>query len=136
MNLDEIIKTDLSSTTYKAVRDRRKEFKKLIPNTVLIKKEKGLLKYKSQSTRRKLDHEILIKIKGKDIFIYCSCEAFSMQGFAYRANKIGCGIKKEKREDFKWKKYHGPNSVLCKHLWILFHKDKNELKKQILSLKK
>lgn len=135
MNLQQIINTDLSSTTSRAVKDRRREFKKLIPNAVLVKKEKNLLRYKSQSTRRKFDHEILIKINKNDIFVYCSCEAFSFQGFAYRAHKIGCGIKKEIREDLRWKKYHGPNSVLCKHLWILFHKDKSELKKNISSIK-
>jgi hypothetical protein len=135
MNFDQIINTDLSSITSKAVKDRRKEFKKLIPNAVLVKKEKNLLRYKSQSTRRKFDHEILVKVDQNDLYIFCSCEAFSFQGFAYRAYRLGCGIKTEKREDSKWRKYHGPNSVLCKHLWILFHKDKKELKKNISSIK-
>lgn len=136
MTFDEIVQTDLSSITYKSIKERRKEFKKKIPNAVLVKKEKNLLRYKSQSTRRKLDHEILIKIVNKDIFFYCSCEAFSFQGFAYRAYKMGCGIKRETREDLRWQKYHGPNTVLCKHLWILFNKDKNDFKKNISSLKK
>lgn len=137
MNLDDIIKTDISGTTFRSVKERRKEFKRDIPNAILINKTKDSIYYKSRSTKDTKKHYEMVVRKNNtnDIFIFCSCEAFLYQGFAYRAHKIGCGIKKEIREDLKWRKYHGSNSILCKHLWILFHKDKKELKKNLFSLK-
>lgn len=137
MNINQLINTDISNTTYRSVQQRRREFKKSIPNAVFVRKTKDSLYYKSRSTtNRKKDYEIIIKTNlKKDIFVYCSCDAFSKQGFAYRANILKCGIKKEKREDRYWKRFHGPNSVLCKHLWILFHKDKKKLQNTLSTLK-
>lgn len=135
MNIDDIIKTDTSTTTYRSIKERRKEFKNKVPNAIFIRKSNDSLIYKSRSTfdKRKY-YEMIIKKKSNDIFIYCSCEAFSFQGFAYRASNLKCGIKKEKKEDRFWKKFHGKKSILCKHLWILFNKDKKNLEKNLKSI--
>jgi hypothetical protein len=132
MDLQQIIKTDISGTTYRSVTERRKEFKNKIPNNQFVKKTSDSLIYKSRSTFNKRKYyDMIIKKKSNDLFIYCSCEAFSFQGFAYRANNLKCGIKKEKREDLFWKKFHGTKSILCKHLWILFNKDKKILEQKL-----
>lgn len=138
MNIDQIIKTDLSGTTYRSVKERRREFKKNIPNTTLVKTTRDSIYYKSRSTiNPKKHYEVIVKTnRANDIFVYCSCEAFLYQGFAYRANMLRCGIKNEKREDNYWKRFHGKSSVLCKHLWILFHKDKKKLQNVLKTLKK
>ena len=138
MNLDEIVKTDLSSITYRSVRERRKDFRRKTPNTVFLFKDKNILHYSSPSTKnRNKTYKILVKKdKNNDIFFHCTCSAFNMQGFAYRAHSLGCGIKKETRRDYRWRKYHGKNTVLCKHLWILFHKDIKKLKNNLEKIKK
>lgn len=138
MNLDEIVKTDLSSITYRSVRERRKDFRRKTPNTVFLFKDKNILHYSSPSTKnRNKTYKILVKKdKNNDIFFHCTCSAFNMQGFAYRAHSLGCGIKKETRRDYRWRKYHGKNTVLCKHLWILFHKDIKKLKNNLERIKK
>jgi hypothetical protein len=138
VNLDEIVKTDLSSITYRSVRERRKDFRRKTPNTVFLFKDKNILHYSSPSTKnRNKTYKILVKKdKNNDIFFHCTCSAFNMQGFAYRAHSLGCGIKKETRRDYRWRKYHGKNTVLCKHLWILFHKDIKKLKNNLKRIKK
>lgn len=138
MNLDEIVKTDLSSITYRSVRERRKDFRRKTPNTIFLFKDKNILHYSSPSTKnRNKTYKILVKKdKNNDIFFHCTCSAFNMQGFAYRAHSLGCGIKKETRRDYRWRKYHGKNTVLCKHLWILFHKDIKKLKNNLERIKK
>jgi hypothetical protein len=138
MNIDEIVKTDLSSITYRSVRERRRDFKRKTPNTVFLFKDKNILHYSSPSTKnRNKTYKILVKKdKNNDIFFHCTCSAFNMQGFAYRAHSLGCGIKKETRRDYRWRKYHGKNTVLCKHLWILFHKDIKKLKNNLEKIKK
>jgi hypothetical protein len=138
VNLDEIVKTDLSSITYRSVRERRKDFRRKTPNTIFLFKDKNILHYSSPSTKnRNKTYKILVKKdKNNDIFFHCTCSAFNMQGFAYRAHSLGCGIKKETRRDYRWRKYHGKNTVLCKHLWILFHKDIKKLKNNLERIKK
>ena len=110
MNIDQIIKTDLSGTTYRSVKERRREFKKNIPNTTLIKTTRDSIYYKSRSTiNPKKHYEVIVKTnRANDIFVYCSCEAFLYQGFAYRASMLRCGIKNEKREDSYWKRFPKP----------------------------
>lgn len=138
MKLNEVVKTDLSSITYRTVRERRREFKRKIPNTVFLFRERNTLHYSSPSTTdRKKTYNVLVKKDTEDnIYVFCSCGAFNLQGFAYRAHSLGCGIKKETRPDRRWKRYHGKRTVLCKHLWILFHKDKKNLEKKLSTIKK
>lgn len=138
MKLEQIVKTDLSSITYRTIRERQREFRRKTPNAVFLFKDKNVLHYSSPSTKnRNKTYKMLVKQdKNDDVFIYCSCDAFNMQGFSYRAHSLGCGIKKEVRKDYRWRKYHGKRTILCKHLWILFHKDIKKLKNNLIRIKK
>ena len=134
MKFSEIKTSDISSVTGAALRERLKVLGKT-PNCVFIekKKDKDSIEYRFQvpATFREKNYLIKIKKAKEDLYVFCSCESFLLQGFAYRCWSSGCGILKETREDKRWSKYHKKNSFLCKHLYVLFNKQDSYLLKYI-----
>lgn len=127
MTLDELKSSDVSGITYKSARDRLKELGKIRNASFAAaskRKTFTLLKFKSPSTYSKDRYEIILQIlKGSNIKVSCSCEAFNKQGFQYRLTQRNAAISPENREDLRWRKYHG-KALLCKHLWILLNRQR------------
>jgi hypothetical protein len=104
---------------------------KRIPHYTLRKQEGNTLYYTIKSvSRRKINHNIVLKGTKNNIKIYCSCESFLLQGFAYRNTANGSGAIFITMPDHKWSRIHG-GALLCTHLLYLLKNDLKEINKRL-----
>jgi hypothetical protein len=127
MTLDQIRRTDVSLVTRKAIKERLDHLAKSkgVGFISFSKLKKGRrFNFSSIATYSKDRYKIIIDIENKNCSVFCSCEAFTKQGYQYRATQLKSSVFAENRPDKRWRNYHADKSILCKHLWILLVKQK------------
>lgn len=122
MTLQKLLGSPRSPIVGVSARERMRELgktKNAIYKSIVSSKNHKTLQFSSPATYSSDRYEILIQLSKDSVKVHCSCPAFLKQGFLYRCGTLGVAIKKEDREDKRWRRYHGP-SLFCKHLDLLF----------------
>lgn len=129
MDLKTLIKDEPKRSNIRSFYNRSNP--KKIPHYVLRKQDGHTLYYTCRSTsRKKLNHNIVIKGTKNNIKIYCSCESFLLQGFAYRNTRSGTGAIHITMPDHRWRRIHS-EALLCTHLLYLLNNELKEIGKRL-----
>lgn len=97
--------------------------------TRLVEKDRVFYGVKSFS-KRGVTHNVVIGGSKKNTKVYCSCQSFLYQGFAYRNHVNNSGYVRVSTPDRHWRRYHG-GALLCKHLLFVLRAEEKNLSKYL-----